>query len=231
MPPIENPPEGGPGGGPPAPDMQTLFDSIQEFAKHNGFAITRRQGRHYRNGKPTCYNVVCSRASNWMGDLSYHRRFNQQHRAFIHSRSEHDKPRVILAEFRELFPDHPVWPGDLYNELARMRHKRRAAAKVPKASKLAEASKAAKAGPAPVAAATAVADVATATAVPTAVATAAPAFIPTTTPVVKGNSMPVYKPDYAHAYVSAYAPARAQAPVYPPPVFRPDVHYEPSNDA
>lgn len=38
---IPDPPEGGPGGGPPAATFQEIFDFVQAFAKDNGFAVVK----------------------------------------------------------------------------------------------------------------------------------------------------------------------------------------------
>ncbi|KAI1262255.1 hypothetical protein F5Y18DRAFT_397765 [Xylariaceae sp. FL1019] len=62
---LPNPPNGGPGGGPPAPKMQDMYDSLQAFAKENGFAIVRRQGRNSRKVDQdtkviTTYTISCN---------------------------------------------------------------------------------------------------------------------------------------------------------------------------
>ncbi|KAI1326960.1 hypothetical protein F5Y16DRAFT_373326 [Xylariaceae sp. FL0255] len=67
MQPIPNPPEGGPSGSSPTSDMMTVFNSLQQFAKNNGFAIIRRNGRNYRlfagdeKKIPSTWTICCNR--------------------------------------------------------------------------------------------------------------------------------------------------------------------------
>lgn len=57
------PPEGGPNGGPPCEKVEDLMESLNSFAKANGYCLVRRQASNYHDGKPTRYYVYCDRSS------------------------------------------------------------------------------------------------------------------------------------------------------------------------
>ncbi|KAI0395817.1 hypothetical protein F5Y17DRAFT_456683 [Xylariaceae sp. FL0594] len=139
MPAIPNPPEGGPGGGPLASDMQTLFDSLQAFARDHGFAIVRQQGRGQRLiGDPqvkkyTTYTVEwsfeltpgCTNHNHGPSSLPsqrHHRRLTQEQNAMVayHVRAG-TKPDVLHALFQSIYPGHPLQRRDLYNVMNRIR--------------------------------------------------------------------------------------------------------------
>lgn len=58
---IPDPPEGGPGGGPPAATFQEIFDFVQAFAKDNGFAVVKMKPSNKREGIYCRYELHCDR--------------------------------------------------------------------------------------------------------------------------------------------------------------------------
>lgn len=61
---IPDPPEGGPGGGPPCESFEDLFESVQAFAKDNGFAVVKKAaGNRHAGFGPTYYELHCDRGA------------------------------------------------------------------------------------------------------------------------------------------------------------------------
>ncbi|KXJ96406.1 hypothetical protein Micbo1qcDRAFT_154968 [Microdochium bolleyi] len=53
------PPEGGPGGGPPAKSADEMLDSLRAFSRPHGYDLVKRQPSNLRNGEYTRYAIAC----------------------------------------------------------------------------------------------------------------------------------------------------------------------------